>query len=133
MILPISHLTDTYRDPVPAIAAMLAMLVLGGCSGEAGGPGEASPGERTDSSPGSLERARELVDSGRARESISILKKLGPEAGPRAQAILARAYHRSERWNQSIESTDKALLERPKDRSESLCGQVETTGRNVQW
>lgn len=115
MILPISHLTDTYRDPVPAIAAMLAMLVLGGCSGEAGGPGEASPGERTDSSPGSLERARELVDSGRARESISILKKLGPEAGPRAQAILARAYHRSERWNQSIESTDKALLERPKD------------------
>ena len=115
MILPISHLTDTYRDPVLAIAAVLAVLVLGGCSGEAGGPGEASPGERTDSSPGSLERAREMVDSGRARESISILKKLGPEAGPRAQEILARAYHRTERWNQSIESADKALLERPKD------------------
>ena len=115
MILPISHLTDTYRDPVLAIAAVLAVLVLGGCSGETGGPGEASPGERTDSSPGSLERARELVASGRARESISILKKLGPEAGPRAQEILARAYHRTERWNQSIESADKALLERPKD------------------
>jgi len=56
-----------------------------------------------------------LVDSGRARESISILKQLGDKTGPEAHAILARAYHQTKRWNLSIKSSEAALAARPND------------------
>ena len=115
MILPISHLTGTYRDRVPAIALMLMALTVGGCGRSDAPPGKDSPAGGMNPGTGSLEYARKLVDAGRAREGISTLKKLGPGAGPEAHAILARAYHRTERWNLSIKSADKALLKRPGD------------------
>ena len=62
-----------------------------------------------------MEHARRLVDSGRARESISILKQLGDKTGPEAHTILARAYHQTRRWNLSIKSSEAALATRPND------------------
>ena len=98
---------------------MLVILSLPGCNpaGETGSG--AAPDSSTSTSAvggeGTLENARALVNSGRARESIARLRLAGGEPGPAAQAILARAYHQTKRWSLSIKSAEAALEDQPND------------------
>jgi len=98
-----------------AITAVLVILTLCSCNPDPGPGARNSPGAPGAASGGTMEHARMLVDSGRARESISILKQLGDKTGPEAHAILARAYHQTKRWNLSIKSSEAALAARPND------------------
>ena len=94
---------------------MLVILTICGCNPDPGPGAGTSPGAPGAAPGGTMEHARRLVDSGRARESISILKQLGDKTGPEAHTILARAYHQTRRWNLSIKSSEAALATRPND------------------
>ena len=88
MILPIYHSTATTRALGLAITAVLVILTICGCNPDPGPGAGNSPGAPEAAEAGTVEHARRLVNSGRARESISILKQLGDKTGPEALSLI---------------------------------------------